>query len=130
MHHTGGRHGDVEPSGDDLLSGRVPRRAPEPSRSRVDDDGGDGTFRGIMIRYLGFSVGEVYMGEDLAPGALRAPHTTCSCAERWGRARRLCGGLMAPLHLSFGLCVRDGNIRRWVFIPCNSENISCVTFLK
>ena len=47
-------HGDVEPSGDDLRSGRVPGRASEPSRSRVDDGGGDGTFRGIMIEYLGF----------------------------------------------------------------------------
>ena len=47
--------GDVEPSGDDLPSGRVPGRAPEPSRSRVDDDGGDGTFRGFLIGCLGFS---------------------------------------------------------------------------
>ena len=68
MHHTRGRHGDVEPSGDDLLSGRVPGRAPEPSRSRVDDDGGDRTFRGIMIGYLGFSVEEVLMGEGVTPG--------------------------------------------------------------
>ena len=42
-------HGDVDPSGDNLPSGRVPGRAPEPSRSRVDDDGGDGTFRAILI---------------------------------------------------------------------------------
>ena len=36
-HHTGGTHGDVEPSGNDLPSGRVPGRASEPSRARVDD---------------------------------------------------------------------------------------------
>ena len=53
-HHSRGRHGDVEPSGDDLLSCRVPRRAPEPSQSRVDDDGSDITFRGFLIGYLGF----------------------------------------------------------------------------
>ena len=46
----------------------MPGRALEPSRSRVDDDSGDGTFRGIMIGYLGFSVEEVYMGEGLTPG--------------------------------------------------------------
>src|SRR4051812_36882994 len=26
--------------------------------------------------------------------------------------------------------LRDGIIRHWVFVPCNSENISCRTFLK
>jgi len=33
-------------------SGRVPGRAPEPSRSRVDDDGGGGTFLGFLISVL------------------------------------------------------------------------------
>src|SRR4051812_3966278 len=28
------------------------------------------------------------------------------------------------------LWLRDGIIRCWVFVPCNSENISCRTFLK
>ena len=37
------------------LSGRVPGRASEPSRTRVDDDGGVGAFRGIVLGYLGFS---------------------------------------------------------------------------
>ena len=55
MYHSGGRHGDIESSGDNLPSDRVPGRAPEPSRSRVDDDGGEGTFHGIMIKYLGLS---------------------------------------------------------------------------
>ena len=64
MHHFEGRHGDVEPSGDDLPSGRVRGRAPEPSQSRVNDDGGDRTFRGIVIRSLGLSREEVYMGEE------------------------------------------------------------------
>ena len=58
MHHSRGRHGDVEPSGDDLASGRESGRAPEPSRSRIDDDHGDGTFRGFLIGSLGFSVNE------------------------------------------------------------------------
>ena len=37
------------------LSGRVPGRASEPSRTRVDDDGGVGTFHGIVLGYLRFS---------------------------------------------------------------------------
>ena len=59
---------DVEPSGDDLPSDRVPRRAPEPSRSRVDDDGSDGTFCGFLSVYLGFSVEEVFMGKRATSG--------------------------------------------------------------
>ena len=95
----------------------MPGRAPEPSRSRVDDDGGDGTFRGIRIRYLGFSGGEVYMGEGLTPGEAYGPHTTSSRAGRWGHATRLCGGLVASLCLFFGVRVRDDNIRSGVFVP-------------
>ena len=44
-------------SGVIFLSGRVPGRASEPSRTRVDDDGGVGAFRGIVLGYLGFSRG-------------------------------------------------------------------------
>ena len=36
------------------LSGRVPGIASEPSRTRVDDDNGVGTFCGIVLGYLGF----------------------------------------------------------------------------
>ena len=37
------------------LSGRVSGRASEPSQTRADDDGGVGTFHGIVLGYLGFS---------------------------------------------------------------------------
>src|SRR4051812_41472201 len=36
---------------------------------------------------------------------------------------------MSPLHLPFWLWLLDGILRCWVFVPCNSENISCRTFL-
>ena len=39
------------------LSDGVPGRASEPSRTRVDEDGGGGAFRGIVLGYLGFSRG-------------------------------------------------------------------------
>ena len=70
------------------------------------------------------------MGEGLTPGEACGPHTTYSCARRWGHATRLCGSLVAPLRLSFGVRVHDGNVRSGVFVPCNSENISYVGFLK
>ena len=82
-----------------------------------------------MIGYLGFSEEGVYMGEGLTPGEPCGPHTT-SWRAGGTRAARCCGGSTAPLRLSFGLRVRDGKILMEVFIPCNSENISCVTFLK
>ena len=63
MHHSRGRHVDVEPSGDDLPFDRVLGRDLEPSQSRVDDGGGDRTFRGLLIGYLGFSRKTVFIGE-------------------------------------------------------------------
>ena len=96
-HHSGGRHGDVWPSGDDLPSGRVPGRASEPSRSRVDDDGGDGTFHGFLIGYLGFSREEVYMGEGATSMEARGPHTTWRCARGGTHATTWRGRLIAHL---------------------------------
>src|SRR4051794_11402280 len=40
------------------------------------------------------------------------------------------GRHVSPLQLPFWLRLRDGIIRYWVFVPCNSENISCTTLLK
>ena len=54
MHHSGGRHGGVEASGDDLPSGRVLGRASELLRSEIEDDSRDGNFRGIWAIVLGF----------------------------------------------------------------------------
>ena len=109
----------------------MPGRAPESSRSRVDDDGGDGTFRGYLIRYLRFSDEEVFMGEGLTPGEPCGPTPPAGAPGGGGtRAARWCGGSVAPLRLCFGLRIRDGKIGGWVFVPCNSENISCVGFLK
>ena len=70
------------------------------------------------------------MGEGLTPGEPCGPHTTSPHAGGGTRATRWCRGLVDPLHLSFGLRVRDGKIVTGVFIPCNSEDISCVGFLK
>jgi hypothetical protein len=47
-----------------------------------------------------------------------------------GRAALWCGWPMAPLHLLFGLCKALAKIGGSAFVSSNSENISCVTFLK
>ena len=70
------------------------------------------------------------MGEGLTPGEAYGPHTISRRAGGGTRAARWCGGSTTPLCLSFGLRVRDGKILTGVFVLCNSENISCVAFLK
>jgi hypothetical protein len=87
-------------------------------------------FHGKEIRPLGFSHRGEVIGERAAseggPGWLtpwwRRPgvyHTTLGC-----------GRLLAPLHLTFGLREASVKIEGWAFVSSNSENISCVAFLK
>jgi hypothetical protein len=46
------------------------------------------------------------------------------------RAPLLCGQPLAPLRLPFVLVLRPGKIRLQELVSSNSENISCVAFLK
>jgi hypothetical protein len=46
------------------------------------------------------------------------------------RAMAWCGRPLAPLRLCFGLHLMSGKIGTSDFVSSNSENISCVTFLK
>ena len=69
------------------------------------------------------------MGERTTSREPYGPHTM------WWRGRGThaamwCWGSVAPLLLPFGLRVRDDKIGGWVFVPSNSDNISCVNFLK
>ena len=57
--------------------------------------------------------------------------------QTWGRRRPgvsrawlLSGPVSCFLQLPFWLRLRDGELRPWDFVPCNSENICCRTFLK
>jgi hypothetical protein len=47
-----------------------------------------------------------------------------------GRAPLCCGWTLAPLRLIFGLREASVKIGGLAFVSSNSENISCVTFLK
>ena len=111
-------------------SGRVPGRASEPSRTRVGDDGRDGTFRGILLGYLGFSRYAEYMGEDARSVEARGAHTTPRCGPRAGRAKARCGRPVAPLRLPFELRLRYVKLGTSLCVSSNSENISCTTFLE
>ena len=68
------------------LSGRVSGRASEPSRTRVDDDGGYGTFRGWRLGCLGFSRFDEYMGGRARSVGARGAHTTPRHGQGWARA--------------------------------------------
>ena len=103
MHHSGGRHGGVEASGDDLPSGRVSRRALEFLRSEIEDDVRDGTFRGISALFLEFSRLREYIGEGEASGAKWAPHAIARRGSDLGRALLWRGTLGGPLQVPSGL---------------------------
>ena len=71
-------------------------RASEPFRTRVDDGGGDETFRGIIFGYLGFSGRRQYIGERAARWASRGPHTPPRRASQGGRALVVFGSPGSP----------------------------------
>jgi hypothetical protein len=87
-------------------------------------------FHGKEIRPLGFSRRGELIGERAAleggPGRL----TPWWCRLGLGRATLGCGRLLAPLCLIFGLREALIKIEGLNFVSSNSENISCVAFLK
>jgi hypothetical protein len=85
------------------LSGRVPGRAFRPSRSRVNDGGGSRCVSEKLIRSLSFSRRGVFIGEGAAPEVDRGGLTHRRRGQGLGRAALLCGRLVAPLRLLFGL---------------------------
>ena len=59
----------------------------------------------------------------------RGPHHIVSWPGGSPR-HHMVGCLLGPLHVSFGLYVRDNKIGTLGFVSSNSENISKTTFLK
>jgi hypothetical protein len=112
------------------LSVRVPGRASGPSRSRVDDGGGLQYVFWKIDRVLRvFSSRRIYRQKGDVRRWTRDPHY----ASTWpggGPRHGGCGRPLAPLRLFFGLCLMSEKIGTSAFISSNSENISCVTFLK
>jgi hypothetical protein len=80
-----------------LLSGRVPGGTPEPSRSRVDNGGRGGTFRGFLITPRRITPRGVYIGERVALGGSQGGHTLGRHGLGPGRAALWCGAHLAPL---------------------------------
>jgi hypothetical protein len=102
------------------LSGGVLGRASGHSRSRVNDDGDLQYVSWKINQVLGFPHRGEYIGGRAASGG----------GPGAGSATPWCGWPLAPLHLYFGLRLMSGKIGTSAFVSSNSENISCVAFLK
>jgi hypothetical protein len=70
----------------------------------------------ILIGYLGFSHRGVFIGKGEASEVDRGGHTHRGHGQGLGRAALLCGRLVAPLCLLFGLLEASLNI--WIFGFC------------
>jgi hypothetical protein len=112
------------------LSGRVPARASGPSRSRVNDGSGLQYISRKIDRGFRFSCRGEYIGRRTASGGGLGGPTTWWHGPGVGRATLWCGCPLAPLRLCFGLCLVSEKIGTSAFVSSNSENISCIAFLK
>ena len=121
-------HDDVEAPGDDFPSGRVPGRTSELPRSEIDDDGRDGTFRGIWSFVLGFLRRGGYIGEGWMPGASQGHHTLAGRGPTLGHALVGCGPLGASPQVVFGLRKLPDVIFTEEKISPDFDDIFCVGF--
>jgi hypothetical protein len=87
-------------------------------------------FRGKEIRTLGFSHRGDFISQGAASGRGPGGLTTGGHSQGLGRAPWWRGWTLAPLRLIFDLREASVKIGGSTFVLSNSENISCVTFLK
>jgi hypothetical protein len=87
-------------------------------------------FLGKAIRPLGFSRRGVFISEGASLGGGPGGLTMGGRGQGMGCAPLWCGQPLSPLRLIFGLCEASVKIGGSAFVSSNSENISCVTFLK
>jgi hypothetical protein len=109
-------------SGSDSPLRQGARRAYGPSQSRVDDGGG--------LQYVSWKINWVFRFSSP-----RRIYRRKGGIRRWARwpyhlVARARGWPLVPLHLCFGLHLVSRKIGTSAFVSSNSENISCVSFLK
>jgi hypothetical protein len=112
------------------LSGRVPGRASRPSRSRLTMVAAYSRFRGKLIGVFRFSRRGEFIGGRAASGSGPGAHTRPQHGQGVARTMGWYSRPLAPLRLCFGLRHAPGKIGTSAFVLSNSENISCVAFLK
>jgi hypothetical protein len=82
-----------------------------------------------MLNDLGFSWRRLYIGREAMSEVDQGPHTMWWHGPG-GRATLGCGWSLVPLRLSFVLRLVSRKKGGLGFVSSNSENISCVAFLK
>jgi hypothetical protein len=87
-------------------------------------------FRGKLIGAFRFSRRGEYIGRRAASGGGPGGHTTWWRGQGVGSATLWCACLLAPLRLCFGIRIMSGKIGTSALVFSNSENISCIVFLK
>jgi hypothetical protein len=87
-------------------------------------------FSGKEFRALGFSRRGEYISRRAISGGGPEAHTTWWHGQGVARATLWRSCPLASLHLYFGLRLVSGKIGTSAFVSSNSENISCITFLK
>jgi hypothetical protein len=112
------------------LSGRVPGRASGPSHLASTTAATYSRFHGKVIGPFRFSRRGEYIGGRAMSEGGPGGHTTWWRSQGLGRATLWCAWPLAPLHLIFGLRLVSGKLGILAFVSSNSENISCVSFLK
>jgi hypothetical protein len=110
--------------------GRVPGRASEPSRSRVDDSGGLQYVSRKIDWVLGFSYRGEYIGGRAVSGGGPGGLTPWWRGQGLGRATLGCGQPLVPHRLSFGLRDASGKIGDLAFVSSNYENTSWCSFYE
>jgi hypothetical protein len=88
------------------------------------------TVLGKMPIVLGFSVGRLFIGEGASSGGDQGGHTIGGRGQGLGRAPYCVGSPWPPSSSRSVFGPLPGKIRLLELVSSNSENISCVAFLK
>jgi hypothetical protein len=89
-----------------------------------------GTILGKTPIVLGFSIGRLFIGEGALSGVDQGGLTMGGRGQGLGCAPLWCGQPLAPFSSRLVLVLRLGKIGVSELVSSNSENISCVAFLK
>jgi hypothetical protein len=89
-----------------------------------------GTVLGKTLIVLGFSIPRLLIGEGASSGVDQGVSPWVGAARGWVAPPHGEAALWPPSGSLLVLVLRPGKIGVWVFVLSNSENISCVDFLK